>query len=203
MPRASLSSERLTSGISARAGGSPGAGGTFGQASGSVVWGCLKLLQFPHFQPCCLRARQVLTGIRHRPSMSLSFGENARRASAFLKAEFPSTKRQPRIKPKIYANGIFFSQTGEILSSYAIFLLKGCRGIHNQKRKSTMNLGFQKPTAKIYQFPVRPKAFGSDRSQWMRHSVQYRGQTVPSTDFGSGWYHDAAIAQEGDAKKNA
>ena len=52
----------------------------------------------------------------------------------------------------------------------------------------------QPPSAKIYQFPRKTHAnvaAGGGRSAWSARDE--RALTLPTVEFGSGWYHDAAI----------
>jgi Protein of unknown function (DUF2735) len=50
------------------------------------------------------------------------------------------------------------------------------------------------PSAKIYQFPRKISARPSLRETMS--AVDYRLRLAPSVEFGSGWYHDAAIQAE-------
>jgi Protein of unknown function (DUF2735) len=58
-----------------------------------------------------------------------------------------------------------------------------------------MSANSRPPSAKIYQFPgkasVHAAAAREDRS-----ARDLRLRTIPSVEFGSGWYHDAAIQAE-------
>jgi hypothetical protein len=50
-------------------------------------------------------------------------------------------------------------------------------------------------TAKIYQFPVKAARLrGASRES--RSAMDYQVQPAPAVDFGSGWYHEAAVEAE-------
>lgn len=49
-------------------------------------------------------------------------------------------------------------------------------------------------TAKIYQFPIRPRT-QKTRSALVAKPADARTPNYPRTDSGSGWYHDAAIRE--------
>ena len=50
-------------------------------------------------------------------------------------------------------------------------------------------------TAKIYQFPVKASRLrGAGRES--RSAMDRQLQLAPAVDFGSGWYHEAAIQAE-------
>jgi hypothetical protein len=53
-----------------------------------------------------------------------------------------------------------------------------------------MNYAEQK-TAKIYTFPVQRRM----NAAAMRARLEAEARQYPATDFGSGWYHDDAIAR--------
>lgn len=55
---------------------------------------------------------------------------------------------------------------------------------------------FDRPTAKIYQFPVKRRA-PAQRSHG-RDAQQSQAKLGPAVriEYGSGWYHDAAIHDE-------
>jgi Protein of unknown function (DUF2735) len=59
-----------------------------------------------------------------------------------------------------------------------------------------MNTNMRPPTAKIYQFPVKnsPTLRGSSSEA---RTIGDRGVgALPTVEFGSGWYHDAAVQAE-------
>jgi len=56
-----------------------------------------------------------------------------------------------------------------------------------------MNTNASPPTAKIYQFPVRTSANWAGINQDIRTSADPRLKGFPVVDFGSGWYHEAAM----------
>jgi hypothetical protein len=51
----------------------------------------------------------------------------------------------------------------------------------------------QPPSAKIYQFPrkTQASAAAAGRNGWSARDERLRA--LPTVEFGSGWYHDAAI----------
>ena len=55
-----------------------------------------------------------------------------------------------------------------------------------------MNTYPRPPSAKIYQFPLRISA-NPGRSGRQIKSPDPRSQLLPTVEFGSGWYHEAAI----------
>ena len=52
-----------------------------------------------------------------------------------------------------------------------------------------MNTNAQPPTAKIYQFPRKISANAGREAKLAAD----RQQALPSVEFGSGWYHEAAV----------
>lgn len=50
----------------------------------------------------------------------------------------------------------------------------------------------QPPSAKIYQFPRQSEARAT-AARASRFARDERSRTPPTVEFGSGWYHDAAI----------
>jgi hypothetical protein len=50
-------------------------------------------------------------------------------------------------------------------------------------------------TAKIYEFPVKSRV-ASGRIIRQRSDVAQVSRITPRTEFGSGWYHDDAIARD-------
>jgi len=57
----------------------------------------------------------------------------------------------------------------------------------------------QRPTAKIYAFPKRPRAASGNRpyaNELPLHEAQ-----VPAVDCGAGWYHEAALHDADDDRK--
>ncbi len=54
-------------------------------------------------------------------------------------------------------------------------------------------------SAKIYQFPVRGRA---GRRSVNRAVAELAAARLPRVDFGSGWYHDAAIEEERSRQKD-
>ena len=56
-----------------------------------------------------------------------------------------------------------------------------------------MSPNFQSKTAKIYQFPLNRRK-GADASQRPETGGQpANSRNLPATEFGSGWYHQAAV----------
>jgi hypothetical protein len=58
---------------------------------------------------------------------------------------------------------------------------------------------FGRETAKIYQFPVRRPPNADARRQRSKPAADLNSTQLPEVEFGSGWYHDAAIR---DAERN-
>jgi hypothetical protein len=52
------------------------------------------------------------------------------------------------------------------------------------------------PTAKIYQFPRRVTARSANPGASTGPMLAPSGANEPRVDFGSGWYHEAAIEAE-------
>lgn len=52
---------------------------------------------------------------------------------------------------------------------------------------------FRQASAKIYQFPTRPRAIAADHRIENRPALGLAGQSAPAIVYGAGWYHDAAI----------
>lgn len=50
-------------------------------------------------------------------------------------------------------------------------------------------------TAKIYQFPIRARAAGGRLQEDAKFAVDRISPHIHATDFGGGWYHEAAIAE--------
>ncbi len=59
--------------------------------------------------------------------------------------------------------------------------------------RTTNHSGQNQPTATIYQFPVGGRAGLNTRPGEIK-SVDFKD--YPAVDFGSGWYHDDAIAED-------
>lgn len=51
-------------------------------------------------------------------------------------------------------------------------------------------------TARIYQFPARPLAAARRAAPETPFVIDKNASHTPVVDFGSGWYHDAAIQSE-------
>ena len=66
-----------------------------------------------------------------------------------------------------------------------------------------MTANIQRETAKIFAFPTRAQlAAGYRRDVSAMASEVADAIRLKRTDFGSGWYHDAAIEEIGPEKKN-
>ena len=66
-----------------------------------------------------------------------------------------------------------------------------------------MAANLQRETAKIYAFPTRTQlTAGYRRDMSAMASEVADALRLKRTDFGSGWYHDAAIEEAGSDKKN-
>jgi uncharacterized protein DUF2735 len=53
-----------------------------------------------------------------------------------------------------------------------------------------------RPSAKIYQFPRKAQASFAASNRRAIVATNPRFQAAPAVDFGSGWYHEAAIEAE-------
>ncbi len=53
----------------------------------------------------------------------------------------------------------------------------------------------QRETAKIYQFPVKARAPKAGQQAGTRKGVELPAG-MATVEFGSGWYHDAAVQQD-------
>jgi uncharacterized protein DUF2735 len=58
----------------------------------------------------------------------------------------------------------------------------------------------RRPSAKIYQFPTKSVARRGASGRDIAPATDHRMQVVPTVDFGSGWYHEAAIQAEWNRK---
>ena len=56
-----------------------------------------------------------------------------------------------------------------------------------------MNVNSPPHTAKIYQFPRKTSAIPGGYTREMRSANDQRLRALPTVEFGSGWYHDAAV----------
>ncbi len=61
-----------------------------------------------------------------------------------------------------------------------------------------MNDPSRRETAKIYRFPTRMRAVVSETPQPERTAP---GRLFTTCDYGSGWYHEAAIQDDARARK--
>jgi hypothetical protein len=52
---------------------------------------------------------------------------------------------------------------------------------------------FRHESAKIYEFPRRARATADGQHEGNKPAVDLRSQQAPVVEFGSGWYHEAAI----------
>jgi hypothetical protein len=59
-----------------------------------------------------------------------------------------------------------------------------------------MNTDALRPSAKIYQFPTRKSGAGPGTSGPSRAPPPRLSQPVPAVEFGSAWYHEAAVQAE-------
>jgi hypothetical protein len=58
-----------------------------------------------------------------------------------------------------------------------------------------MTKQLERASAKIYQFPARPQA-GSVSFQQTPNATGKMAAQFPAMEFGSGWYHEAALEEE-------
>ena len=64
-----------------------------------------------------------------------------------------------------------------------------------------MDTNFDRPSAKIYQFPVKNRRF--EARDVLENSAPRRGPAaVCEIESGSGWYHQEAIRQADPTRKN-
>jgi hypothetical protein len=56
-----------------------------------------------------------------------------------------------------------------------------------------MNTNSHPPSAKIYQFPRKAAAGLTGPGREVRSAADQRLRALPRVEFGSGWYHDAAV----------
>ena len=59
-----------------------------------------------------------------------------------------------------------------------------------------MNMNSPPTSAKIYQFPRRGIVGAAAASREIKPALDHRLRVVPTVDFGSGWYHEAAVQAE-------
>jgi hypothetical protein len=59
-----------------------------------------------------------------------------------------------------------------------------------------MSTNSRPPTAKIYQFPRKTSASLAASGKEIKAATDHRQRVVPAVEFGSGWYHDAAVQAE-------
>jgi hypothetical protein len=59
-----------------------------------------------------------------------------------------------------------------------------------------MNTSFHHGSAKIYQFPVRPRPAVGVRHEETNTAIDVHSPSISATACGSGWYHEAAIEAE-------
>jgi len=69
-------------------------------------------------------------------------------------------------------------------------------GLLDRHRRTSMSANLRPPSAKIYQFPGKTSVRAAAAAREERLARDLRLRTVPSVEFGSGWYHDAAIQAE-------
>jgi hypothetical protein len=63
-----------------------------------------------------------------------------------------------------------------------------------------MSENSRRPSAKIYQFPIKAVARRGAMARDITPAIDHRLQVVPTVDFGSGWYHEAAIQADWNRK---
>jgi hypothetical protein len=63
-----------------------------------------------------------------------------------------------------------------------------------------MGTNSRPPTAKIIPFPRKPSAPPGGAGRDTSPAVDHRQRPVPAVEFGSGWYHEAAIQEDGGRK---
>ena len=63
-----------------------------------------------------------------------------------------------------------------------------------------MNTNPRPPSAKIYQFQRKTSARPGGASREIRTATEHRQRPVVAVEFGSGWYHEAAVQAEWPSK---
>lgn len=63
-----------------------------------------------------------------------------------------------------------------------------------------MNANLPPPTAKIYPFRRPAPASAGIPIREARPALDHRQRVVPTIEFGSGWYHEAAVQAENPRK---
>jgi hypothetical protein len=58
-----------------------------------------------------------------------------------------------------------------------------------------MTTDVQRESAKIYAFPSRARNTGSSVSEQPSSVVELTARRLPRVEFGSGWYHEAALEE--------
>jgi|HubBroStandDraft_4_1064222.scaffolds.fasta_scaffold2359411_1 hypothetical protein len=56
-------------------------------------------------------------------------------------------------------------------------------------------------TAKIYAFPTRERAVANSLRDSAKSAADLAAARLPRIEFGSGWYHDAAIQEDAETRK--
>ena len=64
-----------------------------------------------------------------------------------------------------------------------------------------MSTDIQRESARVYAFPVRARKSGSCANEQAASVVELAARRLPKVDFGSGWYHEAAIEEAQKEKK--
>ncbi|WP_158817989.1 DUF2735 domain-containing protein [Methylocapsa sp. S129] len=59
-----------------------------------------------------------------------------------------------------------------------------------------MTANSQPQSAKIYQFPRKTSASLAGAGREIKSALDHRQRVVPTVEFGSGWYHEAAMQAE-------
>jgi hypothetical protein len=59
-----------------------------------------------------------------------------------------------------------------------------------------MGTNSPRPSAKIYQFPTKTLARHGGGAREAMSATDHRLRAVPTVEFGSGWYHEAAVQAE-------
>ncbi|TIN30253.1 MAG: DUF2735 domain-containing protein [Mesorhizobium sp.] len=65
-----------------------------------------------------------------------------------------------------------------------------------------MELTSARPSAKILMFPAAARAAASNLSGKAKFAAELASLRGVQTDFGDGWYHDAAIEEESQGHKS-
>jgi hypothetical protein len=70
-----------------------------------------------------------------------------------------------------------------------------CVVVPHRQEQPDMSESFRQESAKIYEFPGKIRAAASARRRDDKTADILRLQQAPVVEFGSGWYHEAAVQE--------